>query len=1099
MKRTKFLFIALGLFLIFGINQKSNAQGVTTGSMSGVIVDATGVGLPGATVMAVHTPSGTTYGTATAVDGRFIIPGMRVGGPYRVTVSYIGFSSWQQEDVFVNLGSATTINVTLADSGVELQEVFVVAKAGSVGQNTGTSTRIGSDQISALPSVSRNFNDFLRLTPQSSGYGGGISFAGTNNRYNAIYIDGAVNNDVYGLASSGSNGGQTGITPFSIDIIDQFQVVLSPYDVTLGGFAGGGINAVTKSGTNTLQGTAYTYLRNQNLVGKTNGVLYNRLLANNPDLEREKVADFAETVYGVSVGGPIIKDKLFVFANVEVQQDETPRPFDVAEYTSVPGRYSESDLQNLRNHLINTYQYDPGGFGSTANNLDGLKIFAKLDYNLSPEHRLTLRHQFTKAEQYQRYSGARNTINFANNGVYFPSTTNSSALELNSRLGNAYSNNFILGYTTVRDDRDPIGDPFPYVFIQDVSSGNLRFGSEEFSTANRLDQDIISLTNNFNIYKGSHKITLGTHNEFYSLYNVFIGQNFGTYTFSNLNDFLTNQPAASYTRSYSLVDNTTGDITGAAADFRAMQLGFYAQNEWSVNTKFTLTGGLRVDIPIITSDPEEDSYFNQTALPKFEAAYEMAKGIEAGKAPDGQIMFSPRLGFTYDVSGDGRNVLRGGAGIFTSRIPFVWPGAMYTNNGLTLGRVDQRNIAGGVFFRPDINDQYRHPSPTLPAGQIDIFTKDFKYPQVFRTNLAYDFTLPGDIVATVEGLYTKTLNNINYTNINQDPEVDFTWTGTPDNRKIYSRSVIDDTYSAVYLASNTSEGYTYNLSASLAKNFNFGLNATVAYSYGDAYALSEGTSSQNSSQWRGHVNIDGRNNPSYGRSDFAVGHRVLTSLTYGYNWTADGNNRTSVSLFLNGQSGNPYSYVISGGIINRNNDLNGQNVNRETGSINANRSLVYIPASQSEINLVDYTVGGNTITAAQQWANLSKVIDDDKYLSANKGKYAEKNGAWGPFSTIFDVAIRHDFGLNIAGQRQRFQVSLDIANFGNMLNSEWGTIYTIPGNFNNYYLYQFEGYEEDNTTPRFTFRSDQTGLDRYNISALASRWSMLFGLRYMFN
>ncbi|MFN2394155.1 MAG: carboxypeptidase regulatory-like domain-containing protein [Bacteroidales bacterium] len=1087
MKQTKHLVLLLGFFMFLGIQQNAWSQGVTTSAIEGMVMTVGNEPLADANVVAVHEPTGTRYGTTTRSDGRFNIPNVRVGGPYTITVSYVGYETDVISDLRLSLGETRNLLFLMVEAGQVLQEVIVSATAGSVGQTTGTSTNIDSEDISTLPSINRNLNDFLRLTPQSGAYGGGISFAGTNNRYNAIYIDGAVNNDVFGLASSGTNGGQTGISPFSPDIIEQFQVVLSPYDVTMGGFAGGGVNAVTKSGTNTYKATGYTYFKNQSLVGKTNGVLADRL-----DLEeRERVDDFNENVYGVSLGGPIIRDRMFIFTNIEIQRDETPRPFDITEYTSVDGRVSSAELENLRNHLINTYDYDPGSFGSTAQNLNGLKIFAKIDYNVTDEHRLTLRHQYTKAEQFNRFSGNRNTVNFSNNGIYFPSTTNSSALELNSRFGTDYSNNLIIGYTRVRDNRSPLGKNFPYVYIDDENSGLIRFGSEEFSTANQLDQDILTLTNNFNIYRGAHKITLGTHNEFYSIYNLFIRQNFGVYRFSDLDAFLNNEPAYRYTRNYSLVDDITGGGSAAAADFSAIQLGIYGQDEWSVNRQLTITAGLRIDLPIITSDPTEDTYFNQTALPQLQAAYPIAEGAKAGQAPDGQIMLSPRLGFTYDVTGDGMNTIRGGAGIFTSRIPFVWPGAMFNNNGLTQGQVQQGDIEGDVFFNPQWDNQPTNPNFSIPSGQMDLFVEDFKYPQVFRTNLGYDFKLPGGIDATLEGLYTKTLNNILYTNINSDPTVDFTWTNTPDNRKVFVNSSIDPTYSAVYLASNTSEGYTYNLSGSLAKDFDFGLRAVLAYSYGDAYALSEGTSSQNSSQWRGQVSIDGRNNPEFGRSDFAVGHRVLSSFTYGYNWTRDGNNRTTVSLFLNGQSGTPYSYVISGS--------SARNLNAERGSTSRNRSLAYIPASASEINLVDYEVDGTVVTAAEQWANLNSVIEDDKYLSENKGGYAEKNGAWSPFATIFDVAIRHDFGLNLGGQRHRFQISVDIANFGNMLNSEWGTQYSVPGDFNNYYLYQFEGYADDGTTPQFTFRDDRVGLERFNIQGLSSRWSMLFGVKYMFN
>jgi len=1082
-----FAIIFATLVAFVGVNHL-NAQGVTTGSMSGVVVDDSGMTLPGATVIVVHEPSGTQYGVATDNNGRFIIPGMRVGSPYRVTVTYVGYEPFEGSNYSVNLGAATVVNITMGVLGVSLDEFVVTALAGSAGRTTGTSTNIGASQIENLPSVSRNLNDFLRLTPQSNRYSGGISFAGINNRFNAIYIDGAVNNDVFGLAGSGTNGGQTGISPFSLDIIDQLQVVLSPYDVTLGGFAGGGINAVTKSGTNQFKGSMYTYFRNEKFVGKTPGVLADRLGLE----ERTRVPDFKDFTYGFTFGGPIIKDKLFFFANAEFQNDQTPRPFNVSEYTSVAGRVTESQLQQLRDFLINTYGYDPGTFGDMVEELTGRKFFGKIDWNISPEHRLTLRHQYTKGIELAQYAGSRNRINFSNNGRYFPSITNSSAIELNSRLGNKFSNNLIISYVTVTDDRDPIGDPFPYVYIEDVSSGIISFGSEEFSTANRLDQDILSITNNFNIYAGNHKITLGTHNEFYDIYNVFIGQNYGTYRYANLNAFLTGAPAIRYDRSYSLLDNSVGDNTLAAADFKAMQLGIYAQDEWAVNRNFTVTAGMRVDVPIITTHPAEDTYFNQIALPNIIAHYPIAENVKSGRAPSGQIMLSPRFGFSWDIAGDRSSVLRGGAGIFTSRVPFVWPGAMFTNDGQTLGRVNQNNIAGPVLFRPDIANQYVHPNPSLPTGQVDIFTQDFKYPQVFRGNLAYDFKLPGGIEGTLEGLYTKTLNNINYTQVNSSPNVAFNWTGGPDNRPVYVNQSIDTRYSAIYLASNTSEGYTYTISASLAKAFDFGLMATLAYSYNDGWALSEGTSSQNSSQWRGHVNVDGRNNPSYGRADFAFGHRVVSSLSYGHKWNREGNVKTTISLFASGQSGNPFSFVIAGGI-------NAQNVNREVGSVNANRSLVFIPATASDINLVNYTVAGNTVTAAQQWENLNAFIESDPYLSKNRGKYAEKNAAWAPFESIFDVAVRQDLGIKVGGETHRFQLSFDIANFANFLNKNWGTRYSIPGNFNNYFLYQFEGYESNGTTPRFTYRKDKAGLEDYNISGLGSRWSMQFGLRYMFN
>ncbi len=635
-------------------------QGVTTSSMSGLVVASSGESLPGASVIAVHMPTGTTYGTASDLEGRFTLPNMRVGGPYTVTATYTGFAPMVVEGIQLRLGEEFRRTLVLAETAMELDEIRVEAEAGSVGQVAGAVTRISSESIENLPTVDRNLNDFLRLTPESTSFGEGIAFAGMNNRYNALYIDGAVNNDVFGLAGSGTNGGQTGISPFSLDIIEQLQVVLSPYDVTYGGFAGGGVNAVTKSGTNAFKGTAYYYLKNQDLVGKTNQNLADRL-----GEERESVADFTEKQFGFSLGGPLVKDKVFFFANVELQRDATPRPYSPTQYTSVDGRLSEADLNTLRTHLQDTYGYDPGTFGDVSDDLDGTKIFGKLNWNINQAHKLTLRHQYTDAEQFDRSTGSSTQINFSNNGIYFPSTTNSSAVELSSTFGTGLANNLIVSFVRVRDNRSTLGDRFPRVSIRDASGGAVRFGSEEFSTANQLDQDILSITNNVDIFRGDHTITIGTHNEFYQIYNLFLRQNFGSYEFSNLDDFLNNTRPSAYSRTYAV----SGD---GAADFSAMQFGLYAQDQWRVNDEWTLTAGLRLDIPVISDDPAVDPYLRDTALPKMQARYDLANEVEVGQAPEGQLMLSPRAGFVYAPASDGvlRRV-RGGAGVFTSRIPFV--------------------------------------------------------------------------------------------------------------------------------------------------------------------------------------------------------------------------------------------------------------------------------------------------------------------------------------------------------------------------------------------------------------------------------------------
>jgi hypothetical protein len=655
---------------------------------------------------------------------------------------------------------------------------------------------------------------------------------------------------------------------------------------------------------------------------------------------------------------------------------------------------------------------------------------------------------------------------------------------LNSLFGSKYSNNLIVGYTTVRDDRDPLGQNFPTVRIDDGNNGTIRFGSEAFSTANQLDTDVLTITDNFKMYRGAHTLTLGTHNEFTKFYNLFIRQNFGSYRYGSLNDFLNDAGASEYDRSYSLVDDVTGDGSAAAAEFSAIQFGLYIQDEWEVSNKFTLTTGLRIDVPILTTDPDIDPSFNTTTLPLLEAAGYDLGGTKGGEAPSGQLMWSPRVGFNYDATE--ATTIRGGLGIFTSRVPFVWPGGMYTNNGVTIGGLNENDLDGDILFVADPDKQYTNPDFVVPSGQVDLFTKDFKFPQLFRTSLAVDHNFGNGLSVTAEGIFSKNLNNVLYKNINDDPTVGFNWTNGGDTRPVFTRNSLDPTYSAIYLGENTSEGYSYTVTGSASKSFAFGLNATVAYSYGEAESLIEGTSSQNSSQWRGGFHVDGRNDPSYGPSDFGLGHRVIASVNYGIDWNEEKNVRTAFSLFYNGESGNRYSYVYGNG---QNNFQFASNINNQRGSTSRNRSLIYVPADANDIALVDLDGGA---TAAEQWEALNTFIEQDDHLSERRGQYAEKNGNRTPFVSQIDLRITQAFALG----KNKLEITFDIFNFANLINSEWGVLYSNPFDFN---LINFEGYADDGTTPEFTFDEDRLGDDRYFIQNTNSRWRARVGLRYTFN
>lgn len=1062
------------------------AQGVTTASISGTVTDQKGEPLPGATIVAVHVPSGSQYGAATRPDGKFNILNARVGGPYVITYSFVGYEDSKREGVYLNLGQTFSASISLSETATTLEGVEVKATRDVTfnAERNGASTNIDQEQIAILPTVSRSLTDFTRLTPQAIVTpNGGISIAGANNRYNSIFIDGAVNNDVFGLSETGTNGGQAnGISPISIDAIEEFQVVLAPFDVRLGGFAGGGINAVTRSGNNTFSGSVYTFIRNESISGKTP--------TDNPALKPVKLDNFTAQTTGFRIGGPILKNKLFFFLNAEIQREKTPQPFDSTTYN---GTTTPAQFTSLINFLNTEYGYDPGGFLDNPAETKSDKFLVRLDYNINKNHKITLRHSYTKGEAYKRVRSNSGTINFGNNSEFFPSTTNSTALEVKSTLGSTKSNNLIIGFTNVLDDRGSIGQDFPRVTINDGTS-RIVFGTEPFSTVNQLKSKIFTITDNFTLYSGKHTLTFGTHNEYGSFYNAFIGNNYGTYTFSNLGVFLAEGNSTDYERSYSLVDDIGGDGTAAAADFQTLQLGFYVQDEFEVNDRLKLTGGVRVDVPMFLNDPKEDTYFNNTVIPKIEAAGYDLKGAKVGVVPDAQIMFSPRLGFNYDVTGTRSTQLRGGLGIFTSRIPYVWPGASYNNNGILVGA-----IPGGanpnVPFKPDPFDQYDGPdvgaTVAVPSGDINLFAKDFKFPQIFRTTLAVDQKLPWNLTGTLEGVYSKTLNNINYTQMNIAPST--VNLAGQDKRPRYNRAsgaLIDNTYRHILLGENTNKGYSYNVTAQLTKPFDNGFSASAGYTFGRSKVINEGTSSQNSSQWRFIENVNGKNRLDLTNSDFDLGSRIIASVSYRKEYL--NHFATSISLFYNGQSGQRFSYIYTNSLSND-----------DPQATNTGADLIYIPRDYAtyaealaagEIRLIPIT-GSNPVSVDQQWADLNEFIKNDEYLNSRRGDYAERNGSRLPFTNVIDLKLVQDFYIMSGTTKHTLQLSFDVFNFTNMLNKDWGRQYFIGNDA--FTLIRYESLGTDNI-PNFTFTKPTTVKNIDDSGVVSSRWQAQFGVRYSF-
>ena len=664
------------------------------------------------------------------------------------------------------------------------------------------------------------------------------------------------------------------------------------------------------------------------------------------------------------------------------------------------------------------------------------------------------------------------------------------------------SNNLTFTTTFVRDDRDPLGNPFPTVFIED-GDGEINLGAERFSTANLLNQDVITLKNDFSIYKGKHNILIGANLEFFNAGNLFIRNNFGRYRWFNdgettgLEQFLAGAPASRYERSFSQVDNVAGDETAAIASFKQTLLGFYVQDEIQMSNKFKLTAGLRVDVPIWPTDQPVNEEFNQTTIPAIESFGYDLKGAETGSFIGSALMFSPRVGFNYDIKGDRTAQLRGGIGIFTSRIPLVWPGGAYNNYGFNIGE-------GGSSDQVLVADVQNQPVKAdldnlTPSGQIDLFAENFKVPQVLKLNLAFDKDLGNGFIGTLEGIYSKDINAVRYENVNLKPsEASLTGAGGDDRplflgtTPAFGDDVIDDNYTYIMLGSNTSEGYSYNIAASLSKSFNSGFSGMLSYSYGDSYSLLDATSSQNNSQWRGFHNVNGRNTvQSAQRSTFAAGHRIFGQFAYEIDYASIGKSKLSINL--NAQSGQNFSYVVGARNF----------LFIDDGGFD-NGELVYVPNSIDDIPLTTLTVDGVDYSPEQQWEILDAYINQESGLSDFRGDYVERNSGRAPMQFTMDMRFTQDIAQNFGGKKNSLQLSLDVFNFTNMLNPNWGRV-RFAGSFGNYRLLELENVTVGgNTTPEYTIATDLIdGEDPWtnNIDDSgfrSSRWQMQIGLRYTF-
>ncbi|MFC5269321.1 TonB-dependent receptor [Adhaeribacter terreus] len=1040
------MFLLLALVLPMHVSWAQS----TTASLNGLVSDESGSPLPGATIIALHNPTNTQYVATTNTDGRYNIQNMRVGGPYTVKTSYVGFQEQSRQNIFLSLGQSVKLDFAISSGTIGLGEVEISTRRDNVinPDRTGAATNISREQLERLPTLSRGLSDFTRLTPQASSTSGGTSVGGSNNRYNNITIDGAVNNDVFGLAGSGTPGGQAGTQPISLDAIEQIQVVVAPYDVKMGNFTGGGINAVTRSGSNNFEGSAFGFLRNENTVGKS------------VDATRTKAADFKDYQAGFRIGGPILKDKLFFFLNGEVTRRSEPLQNNLGSSTSI---VPADSVQLVYDFLKNNYGYDAGSFGNIDRLTESNKVFARLDWNINAKHQLTLRHNFVDAfdDNITRFS---NNFRFGNNAYKFNSKTNSTVAELRSNFSATYSNNLIVGYSRIRDSRETLGGLFPQVQINysNGGNGNVVAGTERSSAANELDQDIIEFTDNLTIFKGKHTFTVGTHNEFFSFRNLFINNSNGYYQFSSFKNFFAAKPFRAEA-TYSAIPGNDRP----SAEFDAMQLGAYIQDEYNATDRLRLTLGLRLDVPVLPDQPDR----NEKVEDAFDS-YPQYTNLRTDATPSGELLFAPRAGFNWDVRGNKTFQVRGGTGIFTGRVPFVWLSNQFTNNGITFNTIFNSS-----------NPRFE-PNPALQStigtagttSEINLVREDFKIPQTFRSNLAADYELPMGIIATVEGIYSKTLNDVVYKDINlKDP------VGTlpgPDNRPVYATSSndrkISRDFTNVILLDNAKKGYTYTVTGQLQKTFTNGINTMMAYTYGESKDLNSGASSTARSNWQFNQIVNNPNDPELSYSRFDIRHRIIASGGYTVKY---GNNfGTSVSVFYQGQSGTPFTYLYR-------NDLNndGNNAN----------DLLYIPRNRDEIILI----GNSTVSAEQMWNDLNDFIENDDYLKERRGQYSERNGARMPWTNQLDLRLGQDFYINANGKKHTLQLTFDVFNLGNLLNKDWGRNYTVANAA--YELVTYAGRQAVTGLPTFTFSKPKTSV--WDENTFGSRWQGQFGLRYIFN
>lgn len=1096
MRKIKNLLLSFLMVFLTGITVYAQ---VTTSGMSGSVSSASGEKLPGATVLAVHQPSGTQYGTITNAEGRFNLQGMRPGGPYVVTVSFVGYSTGSFTDITLFLGESFILNAQIKESAVDVSEVMVIGSKPSKFSTTktGATTNISNEQLNAMPTINRNISDIARLSP----YANGMSFAGGDGRSTNFTVDGANFNNNFGLGSNLPGGGN----PISLDAIEEIQVVIAPFDVRQTNFIGGGINAITKSGTNVFKGSAYTYFTNQNLRGNHIG-----------DVDFGERDKESRKIYGATLGGPIIKNKLFFFVNGEYEvrpgQVVTWRPSEngVANTDLSLSRTSAADMERVKQHLISKYGYDPGSYTDYPADESNRKLLARIDWNINDANKLSLRYNYTKNQAWSATNGnstdagfrnssmdriSQYSMSFSNSLYSMDNIVNSISLDLNSRFSDKVSNQFLTTYTKIKDMRGSNSSPFPFIDIMYGVTGDARqilepyisAGYELFTWNNGVNNNIFNIIDNVTFYLSNHKVTAGASFEYQMANNSYMRNGTGYYRYASIDDFL-NEAAP---RDFALTYGYAGE-KNPAAEVAFNQVGIYAQDEWNVSSDFKLTYGIRADYLKYV-----DNIIRNNAIYNLDFG---GRKIDTGEWPTAKVQVSPRVGFTWDVTGDQTLKLRGGTGIFTGRLPLVFFTNMPTNSGMvqgsyaavtryssngTITSVDPKLalLAGPMIT--DVNEMISRlnlqntitPEQGALPRDINAIDPDFKMPQVWKTALAVDIEIPASfpLSVTMEGIYTKHLNDVMLKNYDLK-QPDNTWLrfSGADNRYIYpARAALSYNSRNAYVLANNSEGWgaTGNITVNAEPMKN--LKVMAAFTHTESKEISGMPGSNAASAYNGLIQVDGPHLPKVQRSQYVVPNKAIASASYRIPY-ANNHMATTINLFYSGFSAGGYSFTYS-------NDMNLDGYATD---------LIYIPKEKGEIKFV---------STADEDA-FFKFIEQDKYLSKNKGEYAEAYAARAPWLHRFDLRLAQDFSIKTGGITNTLQFSLDFLNFGNLINSEWGVSKNMF-NANNGRILKYES-RDANNVPSFSMIKDADGnyLSKtystfYNYN---QNWQLQIGVRYFF-